>query len=202
MKFLKYGFLAAALAVSLMACSDDDDDDDSIAGVDDDVAVESSSASTDTDSGTTSSGSTSSGSTSSASEEASSDDAECTAIEKDTLALSTYVGTLSTTYNFETGGTDDPHVTLTLDDDGVAYLEAGDDVVIWEEDDPSSIYEPSCLEEFTTAYNSSSTKVELTTGVYLILKIGDSTYPLYVSKVKSLSETQVTAEFNWWKVSE
>lgn len=185
MKFLKYGFLAAALAVSLMACSDDDDDDDSIAGVDDDVAVESSSASTDTDSGATSS-----------------DDSECTAIEKDTLALSTYVGTLSTTYNFETGGTDDPHVTLTLDDDGVAYLEAGDDVVIWEEDDPSSIYEPSCLEEFTTAYNSSSTKVELTTGVYLILKIGDSTYPLYVSKVKSLSETQVTAEFNWWKVSE
>lgn len=176
MKFLKYGFLAAALAVSLTACSDDDDDDDDVtveASSDDDVAVE-----------------------------ASSDDSECTAIEKDTLALSTYVGTLSTAYNFETGGTDDPHITFTLDDDGVAYLEAGDGVTFWEEDDPSSIYEPSCLEAFTAAYGSSSTKVELVTGVYILVKTDDATWPVYVAKVKSLSETQATAEFNWWKVSE
>lgn len=203
MKFLKFGFLAAALAVSLMACSDDDDDDDSIAGVDDDVAVESSSSTaSSTDSDADSGTEASSGSDSSASEDASSDDSECTAIEKDTLALSTYQGTLYSAYNFETETSDDPHVTISYDEDAF-YFEAGDDVTFWEEDDPSSIDDPSCLEAFTTAYNSSSTKVELMTGTYIIIVTSDATYPVYITKVKATGEEgEVTIEMNWWKVSE
>ena len=204
MKFLKFGFLAAALAVSLMACSDDDDDDDSIAGVDDDVAVESSSSTasstdSDADSGTEAS---STDSDADSGTEASSDDSECTAIEKDTLALSTYQGTLYSAYNFKTETSDDPHVTISYDED-TFYFEAGDDVTFWEEDDPSSIDDPSCLEAFTTAYNSSSTKVELMTGTYIIIVTSDATYPVYITKVKATGEEgEVTIEMNWWKVSE
>ncbi len=135
-------------------------------------------------------------------ESSSSGEEVCTEMElvKD-VVISNKLGSDVPAINFATGTSENPDVTMTIEDRMPSFTASADVKIIEEGSQESGVIPEGkvCLESFTEAYNGERNPMDLENMAWYLVKTASGTYPVMIVKFMALDDTRGDLTISYFK---